>query len=111
MDTQLYVPAATSFMSTSVCSPLKRAKSTVGAPLTSETPVPLQSLEEKAWTEDSTTEKEVTLAIGASVPTTKDDPVGESELPDPELEVVTPAQPAASSEPTVIARNEAIGLF
>src|SRR5271155_4488780 len=59
-------------MSSSVCNPLKRAKSTVGSPLTSDTLFPLLSI---ASTLMICTEKEVTLASGASVPTTKAGPV------------------------------------
>jgi hypothetical protein len=48
----------------------------------------------------------VTLAIGASVPTTNEAPVGVVESVEVEEFVVTPLQPATSSEPTVIARSE-----
>src|SRR5579871_5617831 len=58
-------------MSINVCSPLKRAKSTVGEPLVNCTVLPLESLAEMLIC----TLKEMTLAIGASVPTTKDEPV------------------------------------
>ena len=67
------MPAGTSFISSSVCNPLKRAKSTVGVPLISETVVPFDSDRDDAtliWTEN-----EVTLAIGASVPMTNAGPV------------------------------------
>jgi hypothetical protein len=50
--------------------------------------------------------KEVTLAIGASVPTTKEDPVGEEELRLPEPAVVTPLQPPRKMAPAVNARIE-----
>ena len=69
MVTPVYVPAGTSFISSSVCRPLKRAKSTVGVPLISETVVPFNSVAtmELIWTAN-----EVTAAIGASVPMTND---------------------------------------
>ena len=59
-------------MSSSVCRPLKRAKSTVGVPLTSETLVPA---EVRALTLISWTLNEMTPAAGASVPMTKALPV------------------------------------
>ena len=60
-------------MSSMVCRPLKRAKSTVGVPLISETLSPLASdgVDALNWTAN-----EVTEAMGASVPMTKDGPVG-----------------------------------
>src|SRR5579871_1849389 len=73
----LYVPTGTSFISSNVCNPLKRAKSTVGEPLSNCTVLPLPSVAVMLCT---CTEKDVTLAIGASVPTTNDDPVTASEL-------------------------------
>jgi hypothetical protein len=66
-------------MSSSVCSPLNRAKSTVGVPLINDIVVPLESV---AVTLSTGTENETTLATGASVPTTKAGPVRASdELP------------------------------
>src|SRR5580698_533120 len=59
-------------MSSSVCKPLKRAKSTVGVPLTSETLLPLLSEAVALW---MGTLKETTLATGASVPMTNEGPV------------------------------------
>lgn len=109
METQLYVPAVTSFMSRSVCRPLNRAKSTVGVPLISETPVPLQSLEVKACIPEICTENEVTLAIGASAPITNEAPEGEDELP--LLDIEPPLQPAKISEPKVRARSEESSSF
>jgi len=94
-------------MSIKVCRPLNRAKSTVGVPLTSDTPVPLQSVEVYALIAESCTANDVTLAIGASVPTTKDDPVGELELPLVELVDNVPlAHPAIRNEPTASARMD-----
>ena len=89
---------------------MKRAKSTVGVPLTRDTPVPLQSLDVKASTAVSTTENEVTLAMGASVPTTNDAPVGPF-VGFVELFAAFPEQPATSSEPAVIARSERRKFF
>jgi hypothetical protein len=92
------VPAGTSFKSSIVWSPLKRAKSTVGVPLSNGTLLPLASM---ASTLSTCTAKEVTLDIGASVPTTNAGPVSafgvDVELP--ELEPLL--QPAASSTAAV----------
>jgi hypothetical protein len=63
----VYVPTGTSFRSTSACSPLYRAKSTVGVPLIRGTLFPLAFT---AFTLCTCTANETTLAIGASVPTT-----------------------------------------
>src|ERR1039458_2631228 len=54
-------------MSSNVCSPLKRAKSTVGVPLISETLCPLELMASMLLI---CTANELTLAKGASVPTT-----------------------------------------
>ena len=78
-------------MSSMVCRPLKRAKSTVGVPLISETVSPLASM---ALTLVNCTAKEVTEDMGASVPMTKDAPVG----PVAVLAVEPEPQPAAKSE-------------
>jgi hypothetical protein len=59
-------------MSSKVCKPLKRAKSTVGVPLSNDTLLPLESV---ALMLSTGTVNETTLAIGASVPTTNDGPV------------------------------------
>jgi hypothetical protein len=72
-----YVPTGTSFMSSSVCSPLNRAKSTIGEPLISCTVLLFASVAVMLVT---CTLNETTLAIGASVPTTNEDPVGVFEL-------------------------------
>jgi hypothetical protein len=88
-------------MSIRVCNPLKRAKSTVGVPLSNATPVPLQSVDVYALIAESCTLNEVTAAIGASVPTTKEDPVGEVELVLMEPDDVEPLpHPAMRNEPT-----------
>src|SRR5215469_1291486 len=75
-------------MSSSVCRPLKRAKSTVGEPLVSWTAFPPASVAEIL----TCTLNETTLASGASVPMTNEAPVGVCELF--ELEEVTLPQPA-----------------
>src|SRR5271166_3050000 len=79
-------------MSSRVCRPLKRAKSTVGVPLMRETLSPLEAM---ALMLINWTEKEVTLAMGASVPTTKAGPVTLPVAVVPSMEL---PQPAASSE-------------
>ena len=74
MEMLVYVPVVTPFMSSRVCSPLNRAKSIVGVPLTNCTVVLLAVVAEML---SIGTVNEVTLAVvtGASVPTTKDEPV------------------------------------
>ena len=64
-------------MSISVCRPLKRAKSTVGEPLSQ-----LHAYCRSASVAEmlTCTLNEMTLAIGASVPTTKEEPVTVCEL-------------------------------
>ena len=63
-------------MSINVCRPLKRAKSTVGEPLVNCTVLPFWSVAEML----TCTLNEMTLAIGASVPTTNEEPVTVCEL-------------------------------
>src|SRR3974390_2338115 len=95
-----YDPTETSFMSSSVCRPLKRAKSTVGEPLRRETVfVPSEAVMFCTWTAN-----EVTLCTGASVPTKNVEPVAACGLTvvddwDP------PPHPAARNEATVKART------
>src|SRR5258708_5480118 len=91
-------------MSSSVCRPLKRAKSTVGEPLSSATLLPLASVAVMLFT---CTAKEVTLASGASVPITKAGP----ETPPVTGFVSELPQPAASSEATARERRQGRGVL
>jgi hypothetical protein len=82
---------------------LKRAKSTVGAPLINCTVLLLESVAE---TLSTCTANEVTAAIGASVPTTNDEPVTVCGLV---VAVgVDPLQPAISSA-AAVSESTAIG--
>ncbi len=85
--------------------PIEACKIHCRLPLTSDTGVPVQSLEVKASMLETCTENEVTLAIGASVPITKDEPVGEVELLLIDDDMLAP-QPARSAEATVSANRE-----
>ena len=90
-------------MSISDWSPLKRAKSTVGVPLTRETVCPMELV---ALMLSITTAKEVTLATGgASVPTTNDAPVV------PVAVAVDPEpQPTANKDTTASERRQTWSL-
>src|SRR5581483_3583888 len=83
-------------MSSNVCRPLKRAKSTVGVPLSNGTLVPPEVM---ALTLSSCTENEVTAATGASVPTTKAGPVAASEVTLPGVMLLV--HPATDNTATV----------
>src|SRR5579863_1409908 len=106
MVTLEYLPTGISFASNRVCSPLKRAKSTEGVPLIIGTGVP------PPWGLRSTlsivTANETTDATvgGASVPTTKVEPVV---VDVPELPINPLVQPATAS--TAVATGTSANLM
>jgi len=99
----------TSFKSSSVCRPLKRAKSTVGVPLINETGVPPR--EGTASMPLICVAKDTMLAMGASVPITDAGAVTVAGVVGAAVEPEPPLQPTTSDAAAASETNESTKAF